>query len=244
MTNSGRNRLLRVERPEGDEVFLAHPRRSLHARRKPNAAWQVVADTLDDAERSYRQQSSAIDDQAFWLDLPEDLSGERPAWIGNVQRSLIRRFEYDENAGARRLRIELENNAALAAQGIETAASFELAPDDQFSLQRFEFGTQQLVRGELEYDRHNGVPVLKTLTTVSKGAEAQTTTTTTRVVERSFEPAAEEQFTAEAVIGPAALAVSQPAGEAPRAWPWYYLPLFAAGASLVVGLALLKWPSR
>ena len=96
--------------------------------------------------------------------------------------------------------------------------------------------------GDAVFRSHDGVPLLQTNRSEALGEARRPVTNVLTVVDRKFEPIANEEFTPERLLGatPVKRIIRQPDNdEASGFLKWYPLPLVISAISLVAGSCLL-----
>jgi hypothetical protein len=239
---SGPFRSQHIRSRDREEVKLAHPGRSLEARRKgPGDAWEVRQFPTVSPERSYRRMLSAIDRResvtkmaAALLSLAEDLQDR--ADISAIVVAKLERF----TAGVRRfVRVRLEDRTPAA--GVPwRSLTLILSADDHFAVRSHELersGGSKL-QGEFAYDVQHGLPVVRSLRNTSTAPDGTRTTSSFTVVDRRFEPTPEAEFSPERLLAGApvrTIVEPDPSGRDPVTFASWYRVSFVVGALCLAG---------
>ncbi len=245
---SGVYRSLWTTSGDSEGAYLAHPGRSLEAHRKtPSDPWGIEDFSKRDSGRSYRQVCDTIDNlDSRTMGGPALLSA-----IGFLKNRVdpesvvVTAFERFIEEGRPRVRVRLENHSKYEDVPWR-AMTFVLASDRLFALRSFELERlsdgRQTLQGEVDYDKHDGIPVLYASHSAGKSPDGKSTTQSLTILDRRFEPTAEDEFTTERLLtGPTvhkAVHSNSAFPESTAFAKWYWLPLLAGAASLVAGVAI------
>jgi len=104
------------------------------------------------------------------------------------------------------------------------------------------------VRGEFEYDLHEGTPVLRSYLSATARPDGTRTTIRANIVDRQFGLIPEDEFTAQKLLnGPVeyeTIPAPAPGNETPTRWEWHHLAYALGAFSLLAGLILLPRARR
>jgi hypothetical protein len=243
---SDRFRSLWVKTRDGEEVYLAHPARSLAARRQsPGEPWESEHDPAVSSQRLYERILRTIEREhpfrhfspAALLELSEALG--RRADVGSVAVTALERFT--EN-GRHLFRVRFEDRSPT--DGFPwRSITYLFGADDLFMLRSFEYAFRDgTLKGEVGYEVRNGIPVLRSAQTSNAGKRTRSRFT---VVECDFEPTPEKEFAPEHILdGPVVrkLASPQLPPRESSIWDWYAVPLILGVVNLVGGAGtVLRW---
>jgi hypothetical protein len=238
---------LRQEWSGNQLAYLAHPRRSILARRDaPNHAWEVEDQSKRAPEQAHYVPLGRIDDSIAEFAAPL-VALSRTHLDLNLHRGFtVTRLEHFEENGRPRVRIRFENSSPTESGPLH-AATYVLAADELFASQSARLETlgpdKTSYQSEFAYDRHEGIPVLRSVQSSQVAAGAEHDASELRVVERSFEPIPEEAFDPDRFLdGPQVKAKVFEADEPSVVTRLYVLPL-AISALCLIGGAAMSWRS-
>ena len=245
---SGAARSLWIKTEDKEEIYLAHPSGSLEAHRKrPTDPWEIQDDPKRSLDRSYRRIRDSIEHLDFQFEVPRTLLSQVDNLKNRVdpESFVVAAFERFIKDGRPLVRVRLEDRSKYEDVPWR-AITLVLASDQLFAAQSFEVETlrdgKPTNRGAVDYDQHNGVPVLRGFHSTGIARDGKNTTASLTILERRFEPIAEEEFTSERVLmGPAVHKVVHPGPSLPESTAlakWSWLPLASGAASLVVGVVI------
>jgi hypothetical protein len=253
LLRSGEFASYRQRSPDGELADLAHPRRSIVAhRRGADRPWVVDDFSRQTAEQARHRALDVIDRfdmvgrgaTAPLIALAREI-GDR-LHDGLVVAELAR---FEEN-GRPRVRIRIEDRSPPARHVPWRAVSYVLAADDLYAAQSEQFegiGTDKAThRAEFAYDRHEGIPVLRSERTTTTTPDGGHGTSELKVTERRFGPIPEEEFAPDRFLEGPWITKAQPdpfTEEPTRLARFYWLP-FPIGALGLVGGVVLAFGSR
>ena len=203
LLRSGEYASVRRRSPAHEQVYLAHPRRSISARRDgPGRPWRVEDESRRTPEQSRRRTLDLIDGTAIaghWDIVPLVGLAESFSLLLSTDPFVVAAFERFSEDGRPRVRVRIEDRSPAAWSPPWRARTLVLAADDLYAQQseRSEGlgpNNRETHESVFTYDRHEGLPLLRserTLTTSPDGAHA---TSDLKVVERRFGPIPEEEF--------------------------------------------------
>ena len=249
---SGEYLRLLVKYDNLDRVYLAHPQNSLSAKRtSEEKPWQLRPSDNSTAQLAYRQTRRRINASEYHRTVATILLSEDFP-VRSISNGLVLAdWQSYRKADESLIRLRFENRRPRESLRWR-AATFVLAEDDCFALRWKEVeyagdSGSAVSRTELAYDRHNGLPVFRSMTTTQRSSSGSESKTVWRVIERDFGPTPEEEFTAERVLGTNFIESPPPSTKNDAAGPfaiWYQAFLLAGVISLPAGLVLLSWTSR
>ena len=245
---SGEFRSLRTHSKNGDSVYLAHPRHSFQAHRKTASdAWEIRESPGTSLERSYRRILGAIDERDPWIRIrmATGLLTVVEELRNHVDTSAITVVELARitEGGRRFIRVRLEDHSPIRAAW--RSFTLILAADDHFAVRsdEIELSTAMTLSGEFDYDRHQGLPILRSIRNSGIAADGTHTTSGYTVLARRFEPTPEAEFTQQRLLGGdpvRTIAEPDPYAEEPSALlRWYWLPFVAGALCLILGAVSL-----
>ncbi len=223
LIRAGERQALRVSWPDREEAYLATPKQSIEARRKdPKGPWEITGDPNLDPERSYRRVLDSInraehvtDSAALLLGISDDL---RDRLHQGVTVEELKRYT---EAGHPRVRLRLEDHAQVQVPW--RSVTMVLAVDDLFAVQAYEYvrpgQEREIIRGEVEYDRHEGIPVVRAGKSSGTSPDGKSDTSRQKVLERRFEPVLAEEFAPERFLdGPRVIKAIEPDRPSDESW--------------------------
>ena len=236
----------------GELALLAHPRRSIVARRAaPGEPWELAGGSGRTPDQFHRNVLRRMDDH--------DLAGRPAAGLVDLAQSLpsfrqidafvVAALERFTDGDGPRVRIRIENGSPGPGRLDWRAITYVLAADDLYAVQsqrtEGEGPDGRTYQATYTYDRHHGIPVLRSVRAAFESPSGSRGTSELKVLERQFGPIAEEEFDPDRFLdgpqvkeAPPAAAVDEPS----RLQRWYWLPLpigalgLLAGAAIAIGL--------
>jgi hypothetical protein len=194
---SGEFASLRHKTPDFEIARLSQPRRSIEARRdETDRTWQVEDESKRSPEQSRRHALYLIDllDAAgCWSVAPlVNLSRDLNRFNGFVVAGLER---FTEN-GRPRVRVRIEDRAPADWSDDFRSKTFVLAADDIYATlsTQFEDASRGVYQSEFTYDRHEGLPALRSVHATTTVPDGTHKTFDMKFVERRFGPVPEEEF--------------------------------------------------
>jgi hypothetical protein len=143
------------------------------------------------------------------------------------------------------VRVRFEDRSPAAWHVPWRAVTFVLAADDLYAVQSMrsegtapDEGTYQ---SQFDYDRHEGLPVLRSERTTMSTRGAARETSELKVVERRFGPIPEEEFDPDRFLEGPRVTVPQPppfTDEPTMLARWYWAPLPVGAIGLIVGASI------
>jgi hypothetical protein len=242
---TGQFRAWRRDSEEYGEAYLARPERSFIARRKRSTEpWEVEVDPKMDPALLYRRTLAGIDQREYFSKMPAILLAITDELSNRVDTGgiTVEKFERFTHDGRPRIRVRLEDRTRGGATHWRSFTAI-LAADDQFIALSdvIETGPDSTLCGEYEYDRRDGIPVIRSLTN-SGTAPGQRTKSRHTVVDRKFGPVPEEEFTIDRILdGPRAEKIVEhnESFKDPSTFAdWYPAPLVAGVVAIAGGVAV------
>ncbi|MGO9463824.1 MAG: hypothetical protein ACLQVF_06670 [Isosphaeraceae bacterium] len=237
-------------RDSGRELaLLAHPRRSIVARRAaPGEPWTLEGGSRLTPDQFRHEVLRRMDDHdpagrpaAGLIALADDLPGFR-----QIDAFVVAAFERFTEGDRPRVRIRIEKRSPAAWRPDWRALTYVLAEDDLFAVQseRAEgVGPDSTTyQSSFNYDRHQGIPVLRSVQAAFDLPGGSRGTSELKVVERQFGPISEEEFDPDRFLdGPQVKDAQAEANvdEPSRLQRWYWLPLPIGALGLIGGAILL-----
>lgn len=232
---------------ESGEVLIAHPERSIAADRKNTGdRWTIKFDKKATPEHSYRRMLATIDRRAYFVKtaaLLLEISDEMRFRV-DASAFIVTKLERYSEGERHFVRVRLEDR--MPSDEIPwRSTTVVLSADDDFAVRSIETEDPrgETAHGEIEYDRHEGVPVpreYRVSTTARDGSPHSSMRVT--VVERRFGPVAEDEFDLEALLdGPRGETVDERDRfdqESESFADWFLIPLGCGIFSLGGGIAL------
>ncbi len=188
---------LRHRTPYYELAYLSHPRRSIAARR--NAAdrtWRVEGNSTGTPEQARRRALYRVDilDAAGSYYVAPLLTLSKDLNRGHVVAAFERLTEGDRP----RVRVRIEDRSPADEQVPWRSVTYVLAADDLYAArtERSEgVGPKGITyESEFTYDRHEGIPVLRSMHTATTARDGSRGVGDLKVVERRFGPIHEEEF--------------------------------------------------
>lgn len=242
--HSGPFHRLQIRYPEAQELLVAHPRHAFAARRESSEPIWTLREGPGGPDRGYRHQLARIAEGEHCLDFSAPL----------LSYEILDRVDLGHLVLAGFQRVEGEIRLRLEDRSRETWApwrTFELRlagrpPHELRSWvsTRESGGKTATSRCQAEYERLDGVPLLKSYRIATTNSDGTRTSNRLTVLDRRFEAAPEAEFTREALLGsdPVRRIVDDPfeGGAPPAILDWYGFPLAAGVLGLLLGASL--WP--
>ncbi len=237
----------RVRWRDHEVAFLAHPRRSIVADRAAlDRPWIVENASKRTPEQAYYRTLYSLHARGFgWNPYAAPLIALAWDLADHLHEGIIvtalERFTED---GRPRIRVRIEDHWPGGPLRWR-ATTFVLAPDDLYAVQSEQVegvGPDKLTyRSEYTYDRHEGIPVLRSRHTTETTPSGKSTSFDLKVVERRFGPIPEEEFDPDRFLdGPqekqAAFVPDAPVPSTTDRWFW--IPLAIGAIGLACGLAM------
>jgi hypothetical protein len=249
LKRSGPLRTLRVVSPDREVVYLANPERSFRAERKAAGdAWQIRDDPQSSRARSYRWTLRETDRMApvAHVSVPLLEMADSARTLVDPLSLRVTRLERIRTGGRPLIAFEFEGRQPQHPFFRKLAV--QLSADD-YSLVHKESvdPTGNHSRGDAVHDRHDGVPLLKSIRSGTRRDDGSQVELVLTVDDRSFEPIPAAEFTPERVLGGAPvqhIAANQRSTETPVFFRWYPLPLAVGVVSMLTGAGLLTWSRR
>ena len=239
---SGASHSLWIKTTEREVAYLASPSNSFEAYRKaPTGPWEIQDSPERDSDRLYRRVRTGIETEEARFEIANLLLSHMDAFKNSsieLDRVVVAVFERFIKDGRALVRVRLENRSKLENVPWR-AEEFVLACDQLFAAQSFTVETRRdgkgAIHGTVDYDQHNGIPVLRGFHSRANPRDGTAVTTNLTVLERRFEQIPDEEFTAERLLtGPSVYKVvhADPVPtESTALVKWCWLPL-AAGAGI------------
>jgi len=241
---SGPIRSLRFRWPDSETAYLAHPQQSFQARRiEPNGPWQIEDNPKLDPERAYRSALATIDRlEESTLQPPALGSLSQDLENNGSQHLVVTRLERFTLWTRPFVHLRIEDHSPADRIAPWRAVSYVLAADDLLAVRSCEYedtGSKGYrLRTEVAYDRHDGIPVLRSIDLCLTSPEGSKRQSKVAVVERQFGPVPDEEFAPERLLdGPRAHKVVEhvPLPENARSFADWYWVLLIVGAVCLVG---------
>ena len=239
---------LRHQTPYYELAYLSHPRRSLVARRNiEDRTWRVE-------DESQRTPEQARQRALFLIDILDAAGHRNVAPLHSIGDGLpiqlhrdhvVAAFDRFSEDGRPRVRVRIEDRSPADEEVDWRALTFILAADDQYATQteRSE-GVGKAgatYQSEFTYDRHEGIPVLRSKHMVVSAPDGSGVTVDLEVVERRFGPIPEEEFDPDHFLDGPQVTGAQPDPYADKPSPLgnrIWLPFAIGVLSLVGGAAI------
>ena len=236
---------LHTRSKDSESIYLAHPRGSFVARRKgAGDAWEVRETSGTTPEQKYRRILAEIGRREPWtgmaaglLTVAEELGGR--ADLSPIAVVELTPFVEDSHRFVR-VRLEDRTPAGMPWHGW----TLVLAADDHFATRsdEIELTTGMKLTGEFVYDRHDDLPVIRSIRNTGLGADGGRTSSRFTVLDRRFDPTPEAEFTREHLLAGAPVRTiidPDPFAEEPSLlMRWYWLPIAAGVVCLLLGAGL------
>ncbi len=239
----------RVRWRHSEVAFLAHPRRSIVASRNPlDRPWILDDESKRAPEQSRRLALNRMHSRGFgWNQFAAPLIALSWDLADHLHEGIVvaglERFTED---GQPRVRVRIEDRwpgGYVRWRG----ATFILAADDLYAVQSDQFEgvgqDKETYRREYAYNRHEGIPVLRSVRTTATTPVGESSTSDLKVVECRFGPIPEEEFDPDRFLdGPqvTAAAFDPYAGEPSMLERWFWVPFPIGALGLVGGAALSR----
>lgn len=234
--NSGRER-----------ACLAHPQRSILARRDaPGHPWELEDDSKRTPEQWRRRALDRIDyeDIGHWAAVPLIGLAQSFSMLVRTEQFVIATFERFAEDGRPRVRVRIEDRSPPDWSPPWRAFTLVMAADDHYAaLSARSEGLFQDHRGTHEsrftYDRHEGLPVLRSSLTEESAPGGARATLELKVIDLRFGPIPEEEFDPDRFLDGPQVIEDRPDPARPTILArLYWLPLPIGALGLVVGAAL------
>ncbi len=248
LSRSGPFASLRGRWPRIERAWLAHPRRSiLAAQNGPNTPWTVEDESKRTRDQSYHRALGRIDDlDVVRYNTALLLAMSRELFHRDHEGIVVTDFERTVEKGRPIVRVRLEDRSPPDWTPPWRVATLTLIPDDLYVAESLSLegvppakSTQQ---SDLEYDRQDGMPMLRAAHTTLSSPDGSHGTIELTVTDRQFGPVPEDDFDPEQFLdGPQVreAADPDPFTDAPnRLMRWVWIPFAAGALCLVVGAAM------
>ena len=249
MLRSGEFASLR-RRSSGHELaFLAHPRRSIQAdRAAPDRPWEyedAAIRTPDQARHRALRRINEFDAagrrSVALVALTDDI-----ARLDLVDHLVVTALDRFTEADRPRVRVRIEDHSPADRRRYWRAVTYVLAADDLYAVQSERAEVVEPVnttyRSSFTYDRHEGIPVLRSVQFSTDSPSGSRSTSELKVVERRFGPIPESEFAPESFLdGLKPNGISREQVKEPSTatiLDWYWLALGGGGISLAGGSGL------
>ena len=191
---SGAWRRLRCRLPEEEDAYLAHPEHSVEAHRQGHRdPWEIRVDPCLSPERAYRRARSRCDQRApaiGWaaalLGMAESLTNRVDSGVarGVASDVVVGKLDQVTESGQRLVRVRLDNRAQESLSW--RSYTVELMADDHYAARTVSIDNEDgsTSRGELSYDRQDGLPVLRASRNIFTQNDGTTTTVAVTVMAR------------------------------------------------------------
>jgi hypothetical protein len=206
LAKSGPFRSLRIRTADSEVVYLAHPKHSLEAHRfKQDGPWEINDDPTLSLQSAYRRAAATIDHTEDLSLLPPALSLMfQDIQTGTGKRTVVTRFERSIDGGRPLFRIRIEDRSPSARPKPWRAVTFHLAVDELLVVQSFRYEDMgnkgATLRCQAAYDRHEGIPVLRSIKFQFSAPGGVERHSQLNVIERTFGPIPEADFTPERLM--------------------------------------------
>jgi hypothetical protein len=249
IARSGDNESLRIDFAGGaGQVEIAHPQRSLTARREgPDAPWVVEHLRNEDAVSRSSRARRVIDD--FWV-----VYVTVPSLIYTTRHRMerhgivVEQFQRFTEGGRPCVRVRVADHIPNDT-GKERTLTFVLAADDFYTLRSLQDDVDDSSsRGSFEYAVRDGMPLLTAYRGLRTRKDGAQTTVSWTIPERSFEATPDSEFSPERLLdGPIVhklLHLPTRYGPPASVRRWYPLPLLLGVLTLGAGTGLAIVRSR
>jgi hypothetical protein len=250
LLRSGEFATLRQRSSDFEQACLAHPRRSILARRNgPDRPWQVEDESRRTPEQSRDRALERIDGMdlaGHWVMVPLVGLAEYFSLLISHDQYIVSDFERFSEDGRPRVRIRVEDRSPPAWHASWRARTLVLDAGDLYVMQseRTEgvgVGNKEIYQSRFTYDRHEGIPVLRSERTETSGPDGAHGTSELKVVDRRFGPIPEEEFDPDRFLdGPRVMEARQspdPGGTSLLA-RFYWLPFPIGALGLMAGVPM------
>jgi hypothetical protein len=194
---SGEFASLRHRTPYYELARLSHPRQSIEARREAaDRTWRVEGESRPTPERARRHTR-------YLIDLLDAAGPYHVAPLLSVAQDLNRdhfvaAFERFTEGDRPWVRVRIEDRSPADEKVPWRSMTCVLAADDLYAtrIQRSEdVGAKGTTyESEFTYDRHEGIPVLRSIHTATAAADGSRGTDDLKIVDRRFGPIPEQEF--------------------------------------------------
>jgi hypothetical protein len=250
LARSGAWRRLRCRLPEEEDAYLAHPDHSVEAHRQgPGDPWEIRVDPRLSPERAYRRARSKCEGNhpsgglaAVLLQVAEDLTN-----FVDIFGVVVSKLDRVTENGQRLVRVRLENRGKPELSW--RSYTIEVMADDHYATRTFSYVKEDgsTVRGELSYDRQDGLPVLRASRLSGTRDDGTTNTVAVTVMAQTFGPIPEPEFAPERLLDGRSIrkVVSAEEPQAPtfEFTTSYAVLLVLGGVCMVGGLAIARYSS-
>ncbi len=241
-------------RSSGHELaFLVHPRRSIQVdRAAPGLPWEAEVASIRTPDQSRHRALRRINEfdvarrSVPLVALADDIA-RFSGRIVSVDHLVVTALERFTEAGRPRVRLRIEDHSQAHKLLDCRAVTYVLAADDLFGAlsERIEgLGpAKQTYQVEYTYDRHEGIPVMRSERMSEVSPKGPPKTNELKVVERRFGPIPEEEFDPDRFLDGPRVTEAQVAAtpEEPsllRRWFWLPFPIGALGLIGGLGVSL------
>ena len=203
LARSGAWRRLHCRLPDGEDAYLAHPDHSVEAHRQgPGDPWEIRVDPRLSPERAYRRARSKCERNhpsgglaAVLLQVAEDLTESF-----DISGVVVSKLDRVTENGQRLVRVRLENRGKPDLSW--RTYTVELMADDHYATRTFSYDKEDgaTFRGELNYDRQDGLPVLRASRLSGIRDDGTTNTVAVTVMAQNFGPIPESEFAPERLL--------------------------------------------
>jgi hypothetical protein len=203
LARSGAWRRLHCRLPDGEDAYLAHPDHSVEAHRQgPGDLWEIRVDPRLSPDRAYRRARSKCERNhpsgglaAVLLQEAEDLAN-----FVDISGVVVSKLDRVTENGQRLVRVRLENRVDQELSW--RSYTIELMADDHYATRTFSYDKEDgsTFRGELSYDRHDGLPVLRASRLSGTRDDGSTNTVAVTVMAQTFGPIPESEFASERLL--------------------------------------------
>jgi hypothetical protein len=236
----------------GELALLAHPRRSIVARRaETEKPWELESNSSMTPDQFRHHVLRRMDEEelagrpsAVLLALADELPGFR-----QIDAFVVAAFERFIERDRPRVRIRIEKRLPTAGPPVWQALTYVLAEDDLYAAksERAEGvgPARTTYQSSFTYDRHQGIPVLRSIQAEFGFHNGSRGTSEVKVVERQFGPIPEEEFDPDRFLDGPQMKEAPPEAdvdEPSRLQRWYWLPLPIGAFCLVAGAAMAIRP--
>ncbi len=245
---SGAWRRLRCRLPEEEDAYLAHPDHSVEAHRQGHGdPWEIRVDPRLSPERAYRRARSTCDRKEPSFGLAAMLLQEAESLTNFVDISgvVVSKLDRVTENGQRLVRVRLENYSKPELSW--RSYTVELMADDHYATRTFSYDKEDgsTFRGELSYDRQDGLPVLRASRLSGTSDDGTTTTVAATVMAQTFGPIPETEFAPERLLDgrsiPKVVAADEPHAPTFELATSYTVMLVMGGVCIVGGLTIARY---
>ena len=203
LARSGAWRRLRCRSPQEEEAYLAHPDHSVEAQRQGHRdPWEIRVDPRLSPEQAYRRVRSRCDGRSTFVGLAAVLlqTAEDLTNFVDISGVVVSKLDRVTENGQRLVRVRLDNRAQESLSW--RSYTIELMADDHYATRTFSYDNEDgsTFRGELSYDRQDGLPVLHASRLSGTRDDGTTTTVAVTVMAQTFGPIPESEFASERLL--------------------------------------------